>query len=61
LKLFVSECSGVIVHLTYAEQLSLMMANHASGDLYQDAPPLIALQCLRAGLGRTSPVMCWPR
>jgi hypothetical protein len=43
----VQRCN-IVLHPTYAERLWLMTADRGTGVLYEDAPPLLAMQCLRA-------------
>lgn len=45
----------VVLHPTYAERLWLITADRDSGVLYEDAPPLLVLQCRRAGWVESAP------
>ena len=40
---------NIVLHPTYAERLWLMTVDRGIGVLYEDAPPLLVVQCLRAG------------
>jgi hypothetical protein len=40
---------NIVLHPTYAERLWLITASPDTGVLYEDAPPMLVMQCLRAG------------